>query len=122
MKVDAIQVVVVDGVRDFVDALAAMLRLRGCVVRTACTAEDALALIEEYQPHCVLFDVVMQGMGGDELCQCLRARHGDDIVLIAMSGASKEDRRVRSTFALADHFFTKPVDPAAIASILAPLQ
>ena len=67
MKVDAIQVVVVDAVEDFGDALAAVLRLRGCIVRTACTAEDALALIEQYQPHCVLFDVVMQGMGGDEL-------------------------------------------------------
>ncbi|MDM0118087.1 response regulator [Variovorax sp. J22R133] len=121
MKSELVQVVVVDDVKDSVDTMAILLRLYGYAVRTADTAEEALNLIEQDPPHCVLFDVVMPGMGGDELCRRLRDRYGDDIVLIAVSACSVDDERVATSFTLADHFLTKPIDPAALASVLAPL-
>jgi DNA-binding response OmpR family regulator len=60
--------------------------------------------------------------GGDELCIRLRADHGDDIVLLAVTGCSEDDPRVRTSFALADHYFTKPVDPASLAKVLSSLR
>lgn len=121
MTADPVQVVVVDDLQDSAETMAALLRLSGYEVRTSSSTEDALALIAEHKPHCVLFDVVMPGLGGDELCRRLRAVHGDDIVLVAVSGGGDGDPRVDASFALADHFFTKPVDPAALAKVLRPL-
>lgn len=121
MTADPVQVVVVDDLQDSAETMAALLRLSGYEVRTSASAEDALALIAQHKPHCVLFDVVMPGLGGDELCRRLRAMYGDDIVLVAVSGGSGGDPRVDASFALADHFFTKPVDPAALAKVLRPL-
>jgi DNA-binding response OmpR family regulator len=69
----------------------------------------------------VLFDVVMPGIGGDELCSRLRAAYGDDIVLIAVTGCSEGDPRVHRSFSLADHYFTKPIDPVALSKVLHPL-
>ena len=121
MRTEPVQILVVDDSRDAADALALMLRRSGYQVRTAYTAEEALAAVAAGVPHCVLFDVVMPGMGGDELCRRLRAEHGDDIVLIAVSGFS-DDQRAKASFRLADHFFTKPVEPAALARVLQPLE
>lgn len=53
----------------------------------------------------MIFDVVMPGFDGNELCACLRARYRDAIVLIAFSGAAPSDARGRESFAHADHYF-----------------
>jgi CheY-like chemotaxis protein len=122
MDTEPVRILVVDDSTDSAQTLAVLLRLNGYDVRTASTGEEALALIEERMPHCVVFDVVMPGIGGDELCRRLRERHGDDIVLIAVSGYAQHDMRVGTCFALADHFLTKPVDPMVLAKVLRPVR
>lgn len=121
MNAYPVRVLVVDDVRDVADATAELLRDYGYEVWTAGTVTDALKLIDKLQPHCVLFDVVMPNLGGDELCARLRATYGDDIVLVAMSGYSEVDQRVKASFRLADHYFTKPIEPAELAKVLPPL-
>lgn len=116
-----VRVVVVDDVKDAADTMAGLLRINGYEVWTTGNAKEALTLVDQHEPHCVLFDVVMPGCGGDELCTRLRAAHGDDIVLVAVTGFSEDDPRVHASFSLADHYFTKPVDPAALARVLPPL-
>ncbi len=122
MSLDAVRVVVVDDSKDSADTLAALLRLTGYEVWTATSSNDALELIATRRPHCVFFDVIMPGIGGDELCRRLRAEYGDDIVLVAVTGWTEGDPRVDTSFSLADHFFTKPIDPAALAKVLHPLR
>ncbi|MEO7338578.1 MAG: response regulator [Caldimonas sp.] len=121
MSDDAVRIVVVDDSADSAQTMAVLLRLSGYDVRTAGSGQDALALIEETAPHCVIFDVVMPGLDGNELCALLRSRYGDAIVLIAVSGAAPSDARVRESFALADHYFTKPVTVEMLSRVLRPL-
>lgn len=118
---DKVRIVVVDDSADSAQTMAALLRLSGYDVRTAGSGQDALALIEDAAPYCVIFDVVMPGLDGNELCARLRASHGDAIVLIAVSGAAPSDARVRQSFALADHYFTKPVTAEMLSRVLRPL-
>lgn len=120
MQSDEVRVVVVDDSSDAAESLAELLRANGCTVHTAGSAPLALELIDRHRPHCVLFDIVMPGVSGDELCDSLRAHYGDDIVLIAVSGYSDSEPRVGRAFALADHYFTKPVDPARLLELLRP--
>jgi CheY-like chemotaxis protein len=121
METHTVRVVVVDDLQDSADTMAALLRISGYEVWTSSSVEEALELIEEHQPQCVLFDVVMPGLGGDELCSQLRERYGDDVILVAVSGCNEGDPRVHKSFALADHYFSKPVDPDALAKVLRPL-
>lgn len=81
-----------------------------------------MAAIEDKVPHCVIFDVVMPGLDGNQFCARVRARYGDEIVLIAVSGAASNDARGRGSFARADHYFTKPVSLEMLSRVLQPLE
>jgi DNA-binding response OmpR family regulator len=119
MQKEAIKVVVVDDVADAAHALAELLRLEGCDVVTANTSEEAVVLIEDFDPHAVMLDVNMPGIDGFELATLLRHRYQDQIVLIAVTGFSREDARVASTFAIVDHYLQKPVDAKRLSALLA---
>ena len=113
-----VRVLVVDDLDDSAQMLAALLSVSGYAARTARDGASALAVTEEFKPHCVLLDVKMPGMDGLELAQRLRAAHGDDIVLIAVTAADIDDFAVSQTFELVDHYLVKPVDIAKLAAIL----
>jgi CheY-like chemotaxis protein len=119
---DDVRVVVVDDVVDAAEALAATLALSGYKVWTASDGAAALALIEANQPHCVLLDIGMPGMDGNQLTKTLRSRYGDDIVLIAVTGREHDDEGVSDTFARVDHYLQKPVDADVLRKLLPPVD
>ena len=139
MGEDEARVVVVDDVADIADALAFALEQDGYKVWVAYDGLQALALIEEHQPHCVVFDINMpsldhvhvkriknagmrrQSLDGSELSKRLRERYGDDLVLIAITGWSETDSRVADAFARVDHYLKKPVDPAVLRKVMPPV-
>ncbi len=122
MSRDEVRVLVVDDVADAAEALAETLGLSGYNVQVAGDGARALALIEDQQPHCVLLDIGMPGMDGNELARTLRERYGDDIVLIAVTGREHDDERVSDTFARVDHYLQKPVDPDVLRKLLPPVD
>ena len=112
---------VVDDNADFAELLALELHASGYVTQTVTDGEAAWGLVEHFQPHCVLMDVHMPRLDGLELCRKLRARFGDDVVLIAMSGVDAGDPRVSATFDMVDHYLRKPFDLALLRRALPPL-
>lgn len=121
MATDEVRVVVVDDLEDAAAMLAYSLERDGYVTRIARDGIDALAVIDDFKPHCVLFDIDMPRLDGFELCQQLRAHHGDDIVLVAVTAYASDDPRVVGAFTLADHYLRKPVSPQALRKLLPPL-
>ena len=122
MSDDDVRVVVVDDVFDAAEVLAETLALSGYKVWIATDGAAALALVEAHKPHCVLLDIGMPGMDGNELTRTLRSRYGDDIVLIAVTGREEDDERVSDTFARVDHYLQKPVDPDVLRKLLPPVD
>jgi DNA-binding response OmpR family regulator len=122
MSDNDVRVVVVDDFLDAAEALAETLMISGYKVWVATDGVSALALIEAQQPHCVLLDIGMPGMDGNELTRTLRSRYGDDIVLIAVTGREHDDERVSDTFARVDHYLQKPVDPDVLRKLLPPVD
>ena len=119
-KSEAVRVLVVDDVRDVADVIAGLLKLDGYVVETAYGGQEAVALTERFRPHCILLDVAMPGMDGLQLTELLRGRYGDDVVLIAMTGAPQDDRRAHDTFARVDHHLAKPITAEQLRKVLPP--
>jgi len=115
---DELRVLVVDDVRDTAESMAVALTLDGFDAKTAFDGVQALALIEAYKPHVVLFDVGMPRMDGHELSRILRERYGDEMILIAVTGRDVNDHRVLSTLERADHYFLKPVNLDALRKVL----
>ncbi len=122
MSDDFVRLIVVDDVEDAAATLALMLELDGYAVRTAHDGAQALAMIDSFKPHCILFDIAMPGIDGLELSRRVRARHDNDIVLIAVTARPPQDPRVSGAFSVADHYFSKPVDPRLLRKVLPPIR
>lgn len=122
MRDDDVRIVVVDDDVDVADALAMQLVLDGYTVATAFTAQQAVLCIENLNPHCVLLDIAMPGIDGYELASMLRHRFKDDIILIAVTGSSESEARVKDTLAVVDHYFQKPLQTSQLRKILPPFS
>ena len=117
---DEVRVVVVDDYLPAAEAMGEALAMDGYEVRVVPGAREALALIADFHPHCVILDINMPGMDGCELAQELRSTYGADMVLIAVTGYGDLSQRVAQTLPLVDHFLNKPVDSVVVQRLLPP--
>jgi CheY-like chemotaxis protein len=115
---DALRVLVVDDVEDAARSLVELLTLSGFIAQAALDGAEALAMVGEFKPDCVLLDIGMPRMDGLELVEHLRDTYGDDIVLVAITGGDVMDARVAGTFERVDHYLVKPIDFAKLMKIL----
>jgi len=58
------KVLLVDDEKEFVLTLAERLGMRGIQVNTAFSGEEALSLLETFQPQVMILDLMMPGMSG----------------------------------------------------------
>jgi CheY-like chemotaxis protein len=63
----------------------------------------------------------MPGMDGYEVCRRIRAKHGQDIALIAVSGWGQDADKQLAMNAGFDAHLTKPADPEILAQTIARL-
>ena len=122
MEVDEVRVLVVDDAPDSAEMLALVLEMDGYTVRAVHSAEEALQVVTQFAPLCVLIDIHMPGLGGHGLTEQLRTLYGGDIVLIAVTGGGMADERISHTFAQFDHYLRKPVDMALLKKLLPPIE
>ncbi len=115
---DAARVLIVEDNIDVADMLEAILVGNGYEVSIAHDGLQAFEMVQAHQPDCVLLDVGLPGMDGAELSRRIRERHGDDVILIAITGHSATDQRVASAFARVDHYLQKPIDIGLLNKVL----
>jgi two-component system CheB/CheR fusion protein len=104
-------VLLVEDATDTREALQRIFERRGCRVRTASTAEEALALAATGAPDIVISDIGLPGMSGLEFLPKLRAQsQGKALVAVALSGLGREqDIRAASEAGFIAHLL-KPVE------------
>jgi DNA-binding response OmpR family regulator len=105
-----VRVLIVEDNEDAAAPLLELLRDKGYAVEWARDGQEALHAIERNVPHCVVLDVHMPRLGGLDLARQLRARFGDHIVLIAISGIGADDAQVATTFDMVDYSLSKPLN------------
>lgn len=85
----ALRVLVVDDDADAAESLAFCLQMEGREVRFVTHAEEALHIAESFSPHVALIDIFMPELDGHSLATRLRQRFGEDIAVVAVTGALK---------------------------------
>jgi PAS domain S-box-containing protein len=113
------RLLVVDDNLDAANSLGMILRLKGHQVRIAHSGPAALELVESHQPEMIFLDIGMPGMDGYEVARHIRqeSKFGTP-VLAALTGWGQQDDRRRSAEVGFDHHLVKPIDIAAIDTIL----
>jgi two-component system CheB/CheR fusion protein len=105
-----LRIVLADDNEDVVWTQAAVLGAQGFDVRTASSGEQALDLMQQFQPDVALLDIAMPGMTGLEVARRVRAQPwGRDVLLIAATGWGSEADRQRSLEAGFDEHLVKPI-------------
>ena len=106
-----VRVMVVDDHPDAADALAAVLELLGCPVRTCYSGASALAVAETFNPQVCLLDLMMPEMDGLELAARLKDRSaGRPLLLVATTAFGDAETQARTALAGFHYHLTKPVD------------
>ena len=116
------RILVVDDNEDSAASLAMLLQITGHETYMAHDGTAALEAIRKHRPEVVLLDIGLPGMDGYEVCRQARKQPwGKELVLIALTGWGQEDDRRRSREAGFDDHLVKPVDYAALMTLLGSL-
>ncbi|MDQ1833803.1 response regulator [Massilia scottii] len=116
----ALRVLVVDDNVDAGNSLAALLQALGHSTDVAADGEQGLLLASRCKPHLAFLDIGMPGMSGHQLARAMRATPAlDGVLLVALTGWGARADVVMSQQAGFDRHLTKPVDIAALNSVLA---
>ena len=103
------RVLIVDDEPNIVTSLECLMRKSGYQVEVARNGEQALALVESFQPDLVLLDVMMPQRSGYEVCQRMRERADWGHIKIVMLSAKGREAEVSKGISLgADAYVTKP--------------
>jgi CheY-like chemotaxis protein len=114
------RVLVVDDHHDAGDSLATLLRLLGHQVRVAYDGATALEAARIFRPQIALLDIGMPGMDGIELGRRLRSEpEFETMLMIALTGYGRDEDRRRSAEAKFNAHLVKPVDVAALNTLIA---
>jgi signal transduction histidine kinase/CheY-like chemotaxis protein len=120
---NSVRVLVVDDNTDAAQTLATMLELQGMDSRAAFGGRDGLVVAEQWRPEVVVVDIGMPDINGYEFVRRLREQPwGEPVLAIACTGWGQNEDRERARAAGFDHHLVKPIEPEAIAKIVARLD
>ncbi len=114
------RILVVDDEPAIADTLALIFRSNGYEARTAYSAEQALELLEEWQPDLSIIDVVLPGMNGIEFAIFLQASYPEIHFLLfsgqpGTSGLLEDAKRKGHLFEI----LAKPLHPSFMLATVA---
>jgi CheY-like chemotaxis protein len=112
-------VLVVDDVPDVTEMIGLFLKHAGYDVDIADSAQSALRLAQEKAFDVIVSDIGMPEMNGYELAESLRQRaEYQGIPIIAVTGYSEYDDRVRALRAGFNAHLIKPIDPSELLNLI----
>jgi DNA-binding response OmpR family regulator len=113
------RILVVDDNPDAADSLARLLADDGHEVRVARDAEEAMREAVSFRPDTVVLDIGLPDVSGYEIARRIRKElWGQAVRLVALTGWGQEEDRRRSREAGFDEHVIKPIDPAALLTLL----
>jgi CheY-like chemotaxis protein len=116
----ASRVVIIDDNQDAASTMSMLVEQLGGSARTAHDALSGLAAVHEFQPAIVFLDIGLPGIDGYEACRRLRQTRSErHLIIVAVTGWGQSQDKQRALDAGFDAHLTKPVDPMALARVLA---
>lgn len=115
------RVLVVDDHEDTVSMTVEMLRTFGHELRGCRSGSEALTLVAEFKPDCVLMDIGMPDRSGWDVAYEIRQRFpGKRPLLIAITGEYKGPADLLLSKRIGfDHYILKPASVDALAPLIA---
>lgn len=102
--------------------MRAAIEKEGYRVLSAADGEEAIRLFMQDSPDMVMLDVAMPGMDGYEVCTFLRAKMGQELPIIMVTGMDDVESITHAFEAGATDFIAKPINWSLIGYRILYLQ
>jgi two-component system cell cycle response regulator DivK len=117
MKSQAI--LIVDDNESNLRLMEAILDAEGYPVKSAMDAEEALALLQTWQPALILMDIQLPGIDGLELTRRLKNDpRFSRIVIVALTAYAMKGDEDKALSAGCDGYVTKPIDTRSLPAMI----
>src|SRR5260221_9555716 len=104
-------VLIVDDTPVNLKLVRVLLSRQGFDVRTANTAEEALEVVQSFQPRLVLADIQLPGMDGLEMTRRLKSDPATSgVIVLALTAFAMKGDEQKAFDAGCDGYITKPID------------
>jgi PAS domain S-box-containing protein len=116
-----IRVLVVDDEVDTREMLTVVLGQCNVVVRSAGSAAEALAVLDEWNPEVLVSDIGMPGEDGYDLIRKIRSRPaalGGGVPAVALTAYARFEDRMKALSAGFQMHVAKPVEPAELVLVI----
>jgi PAS domain S-box-containing protein len=122
-KLDGVSALVVDDESDARELIQRVLEKQGASVRLAGSGEEALRMLETYQPDVLISDIGMPGMDGYQFMKRMRAGETSQrrTPALALTAFARADDRKHAILAGYQAHLSKPFDMAELAIVVAGL-
>jgi CheY-like chemotaxis protein len=104
-----ISVLVVDDIASMAESLADVLEARGFIAHSACSAAEALKILQEHPVDILLTDVIMPGMNGVALYRKTRQTH-PQLTTFLMTAYAADDLIQQGMMEGIKTVLNKPID------------
>jgi CheY-like chemotaxis protein/two-component sensor histidine kinase len=113
ISLSRVKVLVVDDERDAREMLKRLLTYHGADVSTAGSADDAIEVLLQFQPHLLISDIGLPGEDGYELIRRVRMLGGGvaNTKAVALTAFGRLQDRTQAMLAGFQMHLAKPVDP-----------
>jgi PAS domain S-box-containing protein len=116
---EGVRVLVVDDQEDTRELICFILKQCKAQIEAAGSVQDALTIIQEWQPHVLVSDLGMPDEDGYSLItQMRRLRQGSLIQALALTGYAFDEERKRALASGFQAYLTKPVEPGDLINVV----
>lgn len=76
------KIMILDDDEQYLEAMSALLEASGYTVRSCSKAVEGLAALREFKPHCLVLDLYMPALNGNELLPWIRCQEPNMPVVV----------------------------------------
>jgi two-component system alkaline phosphatase synthesis response regulator PhoP len=117
MEGNPIKILIADDEPDIVEIISFHLEKAGNIVASAKDGSEAIEKAKQFQPNCIILDIMMPKRNGFEVCEYLRSnKEFDNTFIVLLTALNDETSHIKGLELGGDDFVNKPISPKVLVS------
>lgn len=122
MEGSPIKILIADDEPDIVEIISFHLEKAGYIVESAKDGSEAIEKAKQFQPDCIILDIMMPKRNGFEVCEYLRSNKDfDKTLIVLLTALNDETSHIKGLELGGDDFVNKPISPKVLVSRISAL-
>lgn len=122
MEGSPIKILIADDEPDIVEIISFHLEKAGYMVESAKDGSEAIEKAKQFQPDCIILDIMMPKRNGFEVCEYLRSNKDfDKTLIVLLTALNDETSHIKGLELGGDDFVNKPISPKVLVSRISAL-